>query len=355
MSKLGSLFPEDIRPTAAPKTAGKPVTKGAAGAMLDSGVQHRVFVAEFVPGQEVEGIYLVQEATLRAAKNGSKYVQASFCDRTGMVPVRHWDATEVDFEFYKVGAYIRVRGRIETYQNRQQMIAFKVAGADPALVKAEDFLPVSKRALPEMEKEFEALLASFKDADYKRLIESLFGDEKVRVAYVQGPAATNLHHAWVHGLLEHVLSACQTADVVCQQRPFLNRDLLVAGVILHDIGKIEELDAGPGFNYTDTGRLLGHIVLGALLVERHLIKLKDFPRVKRDLILHLILSHHGEREYGSPVTPCTPEAVALHHIECMDAKVQGLRSLIEKEEAAGNTGLWTDFSRMVEGRVFKGS
>jgi len=354
MGKLGSLFPEEIQPLL-PKGAAKPVTKGAAAAMLASGEQRRVFISEFVPGQEVEGIYLVQEATMRSAKNGSKYVQASFCDRSGMVPVRHWDATDKDFEAYKAGAYIRVRGRIETYQNRQQMIAFKVTVADAALVKAEDFLPVSARGLPEMEKEFEALLASFKDPDYKRLLESIFGDAKVRAAYLKGPAATNLHHAWVHGLLEHVLSACQTAESVCQQRPFLNRDLLIAGVLLHDIGKIEELDAGPGFSYTDTGRLLGHIALGALLVERNVIKLKDFPQVKRDLILHLILSHHGEREHGSPVTPCTPEAVALHHIECMDAKVQGIRSLIEREEAAGNAGPWTEFSRMVDGRVYKGS
>ena len=119
------------------------------------------------------------------------------------------------------------------------------------------------------------------------------------------------------------------------------------------IGKIEEIDAGPGFQYTDSGRLLGHISLGTLLVERHIMQLKDFPRAKRDLIQHLILSHHGEREHGSPVTPCTAEAVALHHIECMDAKVQGIRSLIEKEEAAGNAGAWTDFTRMVDGRVYK--
>jgi 3'-5' exoribonuclease len=171
---------------------------------------------------------------------------------------------------------------------------------------------------------------------------------------MKGPAASAVHHAWIGGLVEHVLSACKTAQAIAEQRPFLNRDLLLAGVILHDIGKIEEIDSGPGFGYTDTGRLCGHIVLGTLLVERFILKLKDFPRAKRDVLLHLILSHHGELEYGSPVKPCTAEAVALHHLECLDAKVQGIQTIIERERAGGNDGAWSDFARVVDGRIYKG-
>jgi 3'-5' exoribonuclease len=156
-------------------------------------------------------------------------------------------------------------------------------------------------------------------------------------------------------LLEHVLSACKTAQAIAEQRPYLNRDLLMAGVLLHDIGKIEELDPGPGFTYTDTGKLCGHIVLGALLVERTVMKLENFPQKKRDLIIHMILSHHGELEYGSPVLPCTAEAVALHHLECLDAKVQGIQSIIERERAGGNDGAWSEFARVVDGRIYKNS
>src|SRR4029078_9292672 len=138
-----------------------------------------------------------------------------------------------------------------------------------------------------------------------------------------------------------------TAQAIAEQRPFLNRDLLMAGVILHDIGKIEEIDSGPGFNYTDTGRLCGPIVLGALMVERAIGKLPNFPKPKRDLILHMILSHHGELEYGSPIKPYTAEGGALPHLECLDAKVQGIQSIIEKEIASGNEGAWSDFARVV--------
>ncbi|MBI3828131.1 MAG: HD domain-containing protein [Planctomycetes bacterium] len=364
MAKLGSLFPDEMKPAANPKAA-KPLTKGAAGALAAGSAPgaggapgttglERTFVADFQPGQEIDGIFLVAEASMRAAKNGSKYIQASFGDRTGLIPVRQWDANDKDFAVYKAGGYIRTRGRVETYQGRAQLIAFRVEAADAALINAADFLPVSKRDPKEMEKELDELLATFADPDYKRLLDAIFGDPKIRAAYVKGPAASAIHHAWVHGLLEHVLSACKTAQSVAEQRPYLNRDLLMAGVLLHDIGKIEEIDAGPGFSYTDTGRLCGHISLGTLLVERFIVKLPDFPRQKRDLIQHMILSHHGEREHGSPVTPCTAEAIALHHIECMDAKVQGVQSIIEREETAGNTGAWTDFSRVVDGRIYKG-
>ncbi|HYF50928.1 MAG TPA: 3'-5' exoribonuclease YhaM family protein [Planctomycetota bacterium] len=314
----------------------------------------RTFIRDLIAGQEIEGIFLVVDATLRAAKNGSKYIQSTFCDKTGTIPVRHWDATDRDFTCYKINGYIKVRGRVETYKNAMQMIAFTVQECEETGINPSDFLPISVRPLDEMEREFDALLQSFTDPDIKRLLLSIFSDPETRTKYMKGPAATAVHHAWVGGLVEHVLSAAKTAQAIAEQRPFLNRDLLIAGVILHDIGKIEELDGGPGFTYTDTGRLCGHIVLGALLVERHIVKLGDFPKEKRDLIVHLILSHHGELEYGSPVKPYTAEAVALHHLECLDAKVQGIQSIIERERAAGNEGAWTDFARVVDGRIYKG-
>src|SRR5208337_2856613 len=151
--------------------------------------------------------------------------------------------------------------------------------------------------------EFDALLQSFSDPDLKQLLSAIFSDADIRGRFLKSPAASAVHHAWVGGLLEHVLSAAKTAQAIAAQRPFLNRDLLLAGVVLHDLGKIEELDPGPGFTYTDTGKLCGHISLGALLVDKFMRTLPEFPKRKRDLILHLILSHHGELQYGSPVTP----------------------------------------------------
>jgi 3'-5' exoribonuclease len=206
-----------------------------------------------------------------------------------------------------------------------------------------------------MAQELDALLGTFTDPDYKRLLAAIFADARVRENFIGSPAATSVHHAWRGGLMEHVLSAARTAQAIAEQRPFLNRDLLLAGVVLHDIGKTEELDPGPGFTYTDTGRLCGHIALGTLLVERFLVKLGDFPPKKRDLILHMILSHHGTHEFGSPVLPATAEAVALHYLECLDAKVQGIQTIIAQDRAAGNEGLWTEFARVADGRIYKGA
>lgn len=340
MGKMGSLFPDELKPQL--KAGGK-------------GGLPRTFIQDLEPGQEVDQVYVVQDASMRAAKNGSKYIQAVFADRTGQIPVRHWDATDKDFSQYTVGGFVRARGRVETYQNRAQMIAFGVKSASEGEVSSEDFLPVSHRDAAEMEKELDVLLASFKDPDYSGLLNALFGDADLRAKFVKSPAAMNVHHAWIGGLMEHVLSAAKLAQELAVQRPALNRDLLLAGVILHDIGKIEELDPGPGFNYTDAGKLCGHIALGVLMIERFMLKRPDFPRTKRNLLVHMILSHHGEREHGSPVTPCIAEAVALHHIECVDAKLQGIQSILEKELQMGAASQWTDFARVVDGRIYKGA
>lgn len=360
MARLGELFPEEmlnaagikpVVPAVVPPRARVAAMGGKPQAPL---AVERTCVKDLVAGQEVEGIFLVVEATIRAAKNGSKYIQATFCDKTGTVPVRQWDANDVTFGEYRVGGYIKVRGRVELYKNAMQMIAFSVQNADGEKIDPADFLPMSSRPLDEMERELDALLATISDPDYLRLLAAIFGDAEVRHKFARSPAAASVHHAWCGGLLEHVLSACKTAQSIAEQRPFLNRDLLLTGVLLHDIGKIEELDPGPGFSYTDSGKLCGHIVLGSLLVERAIVKLENFPKIKRDLVLHMILSHHGTREFGSPVTPVTMEAVALHHLECLDAKVQGIQTIIEREKSGGSESAWSEFARVVDGRIYKG-
>lgn len=354
MARLGDLFPEDLQETAGIKPAPprQPLPPGRAAAAPRSAV--RICVKDFAAGQDVEGIYLVAECTVRAAKNGSKYIQGTLCDKTGTMPVRQWDVNDATFAEYRAGGYVKIRGRVELYKNALQLIVFAAQNADGEKIDPADFIPVSSRPFDEMEKEFDALIETFADPDYKKLIQTIFGDADIRARFMRGPAAASVHHAWCGGLIEHVLSACKTAQAIADQRPFMNRDLLLAGVILHDIGKIEEIDAGPGFAYTDTGRLCGHISLGALLVERNIIKIDNFPKKKRDLIIHMILSHHGQLEFGSPVTPCTMEAVALHYLECLDAKVQGIQTIIERERASGNENAWSDFARVVDGRIFKG-
>ena len=198
MARLGDLFPNDLQPKPPAGKAAPPkarVPPPVTGPVMKKG--ERVFVKDFVAGQEIEGIYLVVEATMRVAKNGSKYIQANFCDKTGSVPVRQWDANDSDFGCYKAGGYIKVRGRIETYKNAMQMIAFGVQECESDGINAADFLPISVRPLDEMQKEFDALLQTFTDPDYKRLLEQIFSDQTVRDRFVKGPAAASVHHAWV--------------------------------------------------------------------------------------------------------------------------------------------------------------
>lgn len=344
--KLDNLFPNNL------KAGGG---KNAQPAAKDGGGKpSRPFVSALTPGQEVDGVWLVLDSSFRAAKNGSKYVGGTLGDKTGTIPIRHWDASDADFATYKAGSFVCVRGRVETYRDRPQMIVFEVRPVEQDEVPAEDFLPASKRDAQEMAAELDAFVAGLSDPDYKGLLQSIFQNPQIRTAFLEGPAAASIHHAWRGGLAEHVLSAAKLAVCVCAQRPYLNRDLLLAGVLLHDVGKTEELDSGPGFQYTDVGRLCGHIALGCLLVERHILQLPNFPSQKRMLILHMILSHHGTKDFGSPVIPAIAEAAALHYLECLDAKCQGFQSEVERVRENGQETGWSDFIRVADGRIFIG-
>jgi 3'-5' exoribonuclease len=235
MARLGDLFPDDLAGQAKVAEGGAPaltplVPLGKAATPRPKAPSvnmakktERSNIAELAAGQEFDQIFLVGEATLRVAKNGSKYIQASFGDKSGSVPVRQWDATDADLGAYKGSGFVKARGRVEVYQNATQLIVFSVQELDAGAVNPSDFMPVSIRPLDEMEREFEAVLETLKDADYKRLIKSIFSDAEVKQKFVRGPAATNVHHAWIGGLIEHVLSAVKTAEAIAAQRPFLNR------------------------------------------------------------------------------------------------------------------------------------
>jgi 3'-5' exoribonuclease len=195
-------------------------------------------------------------------------------------------------------------------------------------------------------------IESMEDADYRALLHAVFDDAETLEAFRRAPAARNNHHAYVGGLLEHTVSILQAADRYVGLGAGLRRDLLIAGVLLHDIGKIHELRAGVSIEYTDEGSLLGHLTMGVILIEDRLRGIPDFPREKRNLIYHLILSHHGRYEYGSPVLPAIPEAFALHHLDNLDAKVFAAQKAI-REDTHVETN-WTDRSWMLETRLYKG-
>jgi 3'-5' exoribonuclease len=185
----------------------------------------------------------------------------------------------------------------------------------------------------------------------KALVEAIFADESIALAYRTAPAAKSVHHNWIGGLIEHVLSLCRLAKFAAEHYAAIDFDLLLAGVILHDLGKIHELSYARSFGYTTEGQLLGHIVIGLRMVDQKIGSIPDFPAPLRDLLLHMILSHHGQLDFGSPKVPVFPEALLLHLLDNMDSKMECMRALIENDQMV--EGVWTGYSSALERSALK--
>ena len=233
------------------------------------------------------------------------------------------------------GDIVKVRGSVSRYEERTQLKVDQLRKAQAGEADKLDMLPATTRDVGELWRQLEATVESLANPDLKRLLEALLGDAALAQAYREAPAARQLHHAWLGGLLEHVVSLLGLADRVAAHYPLLDRDLLMTGVILHDIGKIRELEWETGFDYTVEGVLLGHIQIGVDLVEKTIAGLPDFPPRLRTLVLHMILSHHGKLEFGSPKLPMIPEALALNFVDDLDAKMQAMASEFEKSAREG--------------------
>lgn len=313
-------------------------------------VRRRVNISDLAEGAQVDEVFLVREGSLRQTRSGGLYIAATLADASGRIPLRAWDAREEQAGVFRAGAYARVRGRVETYQGALQLVADAFRTVEPGDVDPADFLPASEADPAELEKRLLALCDSVRDAGLRALLAAFFRDEEFMVRFRRAPAASEYHHACLGGLLEHSLAVAEAAAQLAGQRGDLDRDLLVAGALLHDVGKERELSSGPAaFDYTDEGRMLGHVLLGTMEVGRRAAAVGNLSPRTRLLLLHLVASHHGQREYGAPVLPCTPEALALHHLDNLDAKVRASR------EAAAPAGdplaEWSEFRRMLGVRV----
>jgi 3'-5' exoribonuclease len=239
-----------------------------------------------------------------------------------------------------------VRANVETYMGRMQLVISHVKRLDDEEVSLADFLPASEHDPKEMMKELGEIIATVETPHLKELLDAFFSDEKFAASFAKCPAAVSLHHAFLGGLLEHTLCVTRMAVEVAGHYEHLDRDMLIAGAILHDLGKVEEIEHARVFKYSDRGGLIGHLVIGAYEIEKRAAKIKGFPPEKLTELQHLILSHHGEYIYGSPKLPMTAEAMALHYLDNLDAKMQAFR---EAEPAEGN---WTEWLRMFERRLY---
>jgi 3'-5' exoribonuclease len=289
------------------------------------------FVNTLVPNENVTAQFLVLNKEIRQKKSGEPYLSLHLADRTGEIEAKMWDNVTEVMNTFERDHFIKVKGLPQVYNNRSQFVIHKLRRLEDHEVDFADYFPCSERNPEEMFVELKQLIGSLGNKHLKNLLELIFADEKTAAQYRVAPAAKSIHHACRGGLLEHVLSLCDLAKLVGQHYSEIDVDLLLTGVVLHDIGKLEELYYERSFGYSADGQLLGHIVLGLRLVDRTIDRLPDFPHKLRTLVEHLIISHHGELEFGSPKVPLFPEAMLLHHLDNLDSKMNAMRAALNKD------------------------
>lgn len=318
----------------------------------------RQFINELKPGMTLDQVFLVRDKDLRTTKAGDPYVVCTLCDKTGSLSARMWRASEAIFKSIEVDGFLHVKGRTEEYRGNLQ---FVIDGCRPyPRDKAElaDFLAVTELDVEQMWAELLEILRGVKDKYLRLLIKKFIEDHQFVAAFKRSPAAMQMHHPFIGGLLEHTLGMARAAAALLPLYPKLNADLLLAGVFLHDAGKTAELSAGTSLNYTDRGQLVGHITIAAIWVAEKAAAVADetgepFPAKTVDLLQHLILSHHGVHEYGSPKLPAIPEAFALHYLDNLDAKMYMTIKAVDND--ADEDASFTPYLRAIETRVYKHS
>lgn len=312
----------------------------------------KVFVAELKERDHVDCPFLVRDKIMAMAKNGKPYMTLKLMDRSGEVEGRVWDRVDEFDRLFQKDDFIRVRAKASVYMGKMQLIVQDIVVVPEDSVDLGDFLPVSQNDPQTMLDEVRTLIATMVDPHFKGLMEAFFNDQEFVSLFAKAPAAKAMHHVYLGGLLEHSLCVARLAADICVRYPKVDRDLLISGALLHDIGKVAELRYARSFDYSDEGKLLGHIVIGVEMVDEKVRLLPDFPRVKTILIKHLLLSHHGQYDYGSPKRPKTLEAVVLNFLDDMDSKINGVQAHIEKEQQS-ETG-WTGYHRMYDRYFFIG-
>jgi 3'-5' exoribonuclease len=285
----------------------------------------------FEEGRVFDGYFLLLTRQTRSTKANKPYLNLILGDKTGQLEGRVWDPTDPRIaRDAEAGDIVKARGSVSRFDDRLQMKVEQMRKAAPGEADKMDMLPATTYDVAALWQELTGFVDSFTDANLKLLLTTLLAEPAIAQAYREAPAARQLHHAWLGGLLEHVVSLLRLAERVAPNYPILQRDLLLTGVILHDIGKVYELAWDTGFEYTVEGTLLGHIQLGIELVEKTIDKLPNFPPRLRILVVHMILSHHGKLEFGSPKLPMIPEALVLNFVDDLDAKMQAIQGEFDK-------------------------
>ncbi|MGA2695620.1 MAG: OB-fold nucleic acid binding domain-containing protein [Terriglobales bacterium] len=285
--------------------------------------------------------FVVVSKQVKPKKTGEPYLALTLGDRSGQIEAKMWDNVEDSLNAFEQDDFVKIKGLLNKYKNRFQITIHKLRRLGDSEIEYSDFLPKTTKDIGELWQTLAGFVASFQNPHLKALLESFMADPEIAEAYRNAPAAKTLHHAYIGGLLDHVVSLCRSCDLMCRNYPQINRDLLLTGAFLHDIGKIHELTYSRSFSYTTKGQLLGHMIIELEMLQAKLAQLPDFPDELKTLIEHLIISHHGQYDFGSPKLPMFPEALVLHYLDDLDSKMEAMRAHFERDSGAGG---WTGYN-----------
>lgn len=295
-----------------------------------------IYVSGLTPNDVITAQFLVLNKEIRQKKTGEPYLSLHLADKTGEIEGKMWDNVTEVLDAFERDDFVKVKGLMQLYQKRSQFTIHKLRRLTDEEVDFSDFFPCADRDGSEMWAELTSTIDNLGNKHLQDLLRAIFADEFIASRYRLAPAAKNIHHACRGGLLQHVLSLCSLARLIASHYPDLDLDLLLAGAILHDLGKIEELTYTRSFGYSTEGQLLGHIVIGLRMIAGKIETLPEFPPRLRTLLEHMVISHHGELEFGSPKVPLFPEALLLHHLDNLDSKMEAMRTAIARERLPEN-------------------
>jgi 3'-5' exoribonuclease len=301
-------------------------------------------------GDKVNHFLLIKKSEVKTTKANKQFLVMELGDQSGSITTNLWDEYSQIFHLFKSGEMVKVAGIIEEYQGNLQLRVDTIRlKAESESVTPRDFLPHSLRDLDEMKKELAAFIEGVKNPFLNTLLNNIFQGEKYE-KFITAPAGKTIHHAYIHGLIEHTLEIAKICELMASIHTEINKDLIIAAALLHDFAKIEELQFDTNFDYTDTGKLIGHIVLCSLFVQKEIERIKGFPDELKFQLIHLILSHQGKLEFASPVVPKTIEAVTLYHADELSAKSNAYKRAILSDAADSQ---WTKYSSILSTELFK--
>lgn len=301
-------------------------------------------IKDLEPGAEVRSVFVVTRKELRKTKTGAPYMALELADKSGKVEARLWDQVNRYKDAFQERDYIAINGRVEKYREQKQVVIDSLRRCREEEVDTADFLRAVKTDRAELEGELRSALEEVRNLHLRGLLLAFLNDTEFMRKFTTAPAAKNYHHPYLGGLLEHTATTVRICRMICDLYPELDRDLLISAATLHDIGKVEELEYDRAIEFTDAGRFLGHLLLSDEMIRDRISAIAGFPEDLAMRLRHAVLSHHGELEWGSPKRPKTMEAVVLHHVDNLDAKVNSFREIAERSGESDSP--WTDMRNL---------